>query len=122
MNQPNHIHGKQARSKDVQLTSIQSSLLPPSDEMERYERFYPGATEKLFDYIGHEQANRHKLERCRNWNIIRGQIFALIALSSLVLLAAYSFYLKMAWAGGVVAAFSIVGIVGAFLRVKEERK
>lgn len=114
---PNHTVGKSAKTRDVQLTQIQSSLLPPSNEMEKYESFHPGSTEKLFNYISKEQDHRHKLDHCFNWNIIRGQILALVSLFGLLGLAAYSFHLNMPWAGCVVGAFSVVGIISAFLNI-----
>jgi uncharacterized membrane protein len=90
--------------------TFRSSPLPPPEEMEKYERLMPGATETLFRNVTNQSNHRMELEtetiRGDNRRADRGQIFSFV-LSVLCLgIAGWLFYLNK-------NGFAITGIIAA---------
>jgi uncharacterized membrane protein len=77
--------GNSSSSPDqvVSFTAIRAGPLPPPDEMERYERLYPGSTKMLLELLKEQSGHRMELEKTvikgdnRRANIAQWLSFAL---------------------------------------------
>ena len=106
--------------------SIFAGPLPAPADLERYEQAVPGIAERILLMAEREQQERHanmraladaerRQARDTNWNIVRGQIFALASVLLVCGLCGY-----FAWLGNVEAASSaakwiIVSLAGVFI-------
>lgn len=103
--------------------------LPSPEMLEAYEKAYPGIAERILKMAEKEQEKRHQDQteliemerknlRSLNWNIIRGQIFALLAIVIVCLLCAYFAYLGDIPSASGTAKVIIIGVASVFLGVR----
>lgn len=117
------------RQQERQITVSQQKLyqgpIPEPEELQKYEDIQPGFAERLLQMAEKEQQHRHQkennlivkgdIQHKRDNDTFRfGQVCALIAVSLVVGLCVYSFYLGNPDQGKTIAVSVIIGLAGVF--------
>lgn len=111
------------------LINTRKSSTPPPEELEQYEKIYPGAAKLIFDMMKERQDDHlktsdhnremHKINSGRDYNLVsRGQIWGgMIALSAFVSATFIGLYggEYSHISGSVLAGGAVLGLVKVFL-------
>jgi uncharacterized membrane protein len=109
-----------------QRSELFSGPVPDPESLEKYELIHPGFADRLIKLAEEEQKNRLELNRLlveneiqnqkRSWDNYRlGQLFAIIAVSEVVLLCTVGFFLGYSNSARDIAVIVIVALAGVFL-------
>lgn len=113
----------------VSEQKIHQGPIPSPEALASYEAISPGFADRLVIMAEKEQANRHeqmkKIQQLEvddhtkdHKHIIRGQVFALIAVVLVILLCVYALYLGFAYTAQAIAIGVISAIAAVFVGLK----
>lgn len=102
------------------------SILPPPEEMERYEKLCPGITQRLLEQFQKQGEHRMELEKSVITsgikNSARGQIFAFILSLTVIIMGFVLILFNKGTAGIVAIVSSLAALVGIFIYGSEAKK
>ena len=93
-----------------------SGPLPPADELEKYERVFPGAAERIIAMAERESSHRHASVDNEYKEASRGQIYAVIIGALAIICGTIAGVSGAQWTGSVIAGIGGAGLVSAFIR------
>lgn len=97
-----------------------SGPLPPADELEKYERIFPGAAERITAMAEAESSHRHELEKFLVDNerkqADKGQNYAAMLGALAIICGTIAGMSGAQWTGSVIGGLGTVGVVSAFVR------
>ncbi|MEE8434208.1 MAG: DUF2335 domain-containing protein [bacterium] len=111
---------KKASSLRLTAQAEFSGPLPPSSELERYEKIYPGMAKALLDQYLQETTHRQFQETKQLSAAIqdakRGQYFAFLMGMFCLGAAVWLGYFGHQWASAIVGPFGMSSVIASFLR------